>query len=284
MFKKVNIKLIETVIKFFFNIIFFLEKNIRRVRKVNFDYFSHEYRFYNKNCNLILFGKDRFVSRETYLNGPADYHLFLRAKKILNKKIKFLIDVGANIGTFCIPAVKYGHIQKCIAIEPVAKINNILKVNIALNDLNERVKTYNYVISDKIKLNVSLKLNKQNYGDNKFKISKKKSDFKLKKLDSFLNHFPSKYLLIKIDIQGFEDKALNGSNKIISKKIPLLIEFDYKFIKSPLYFKIIKLLKKNYNFFSILDYDNPKREKIKNIDMIFKNLTKEKSHFNCILF
>lgn len=284
MLKKIYITIIESILKIFFHIIFFLNNNIRRVRKVNFDYFSDKYRLFNKKYTLILFGKDKFISRETYLRGPSDYHLFLRAKKILNRKIKSLIDVGANIGTFCIPAVKDGHIHKCIAIEPVTKINNILNINITLNHLNDRIKTYSYVISDNTKLNVALSLNKKNYGDNKFKISNKKKGYKLKKLDSFLQSFPSKDLLIKIDVQGFEDRVLNGSRKIISKKIPLLIEFDYKFFKSSLYFKLIKLIRNNYNFFSVLDYQNFKKENILHIEKIFKDLTKKKSHINCLIF
>ena len=70
-----------------FLIIKFLQKiqlSVRRVRKVKFDMFSENYKFYNNNYYFILFGKDKYVSRNTYVNGPHDFRLLQKSIKVLN--------------------------------------------------------------------------------------------------------------------------------------------------------------------------------------------------------
>ena len=133
-------KIINLCIYLIVNLLLKIYSSIRRVRKVKFDYFPEEYKFYNKNYYFILFGKDKYVSRNTFVNGPHDFDLLKQSIKILNKKIFFLIDVGANVGTFCIPPVKDKIIKECIAVEPVKKICDILKINIYINNLKIKLK------------------------------------------------------------------------------------------------------------------------------------------------
>ena len=130
MIKKIYIKLINILVINVIKILIFLKKKIRRIRKIEFEYFSKKYTLYSDKYFFILFGKDKYVSRETFVNGPNDYHLFKKSKIILNRKIKYLIDVGANIGTFCIPPIKDGMVDECIAIEPVKRAYHILNTNI----------------------------------------------------------------------------------------------------------------------------------------------------------
>ena len=285
MIKKIYIKIINILLIINIKLLIFIKNKVRRIRKIEFEYFSDKYRLYTKKYFFIIFGKDKYISKETYVNGPHDYQLFKKSKTLLNKKIKYLIDVGANIGTFCIPPTKDRLIEKCIAIEPVEKINDILKINIILNELNDKIKTYKYVISDKKNENLSLTLNKNNYGDNKFKISKnRKKNFPIVKLDFFINYFDLNQLLIKIDVQGFENKVLMSATKFLNKSVPLIIEFDHNFIKQENSYKIIRLIKNKYNFFSLLDKKNIEKEKIENFDKIFYKIQKNKNQLNCLIY
>jgi FkbM family methyltransferase len=286
MIKKIYINFINILVINIIKILVYSKNKIRRIRKIEFEYFSDKYRLYYNKYFFIIFGKDKFISRETYVNGPHDYHLFKKVKFLLNKKINYLIDVGANIGTFCIPPIKDGLIEKCIAIEPVKKIFNILNVNIILNEVEKKIITYDYVISDNKNENLSLSLNKNNYGDNKFQVSlkKNKNQFKIIKLDYFIKQFNCKELLIKIDVQGFEDKVLISGSKFFFKKVPLIIEFDRSFFKKKHFKKIFKLFKNNYNYFSILDEKYPKQDNIKNFVKIFNNTNKKIKHINCLIF
>lgn len=257
---------------------------IRRFRKIEFDHFSKKYRLYDRNFFFILFGKDRFVSRNTYVNGPHDSYFLSRSINLTKKKIHYLIDVGANIGTFCIPSVLHNKIKKCIAIEPVKKINKILKVNISLNDLENKIKVFDCVISDKNKQKLSLIENKFNYGDNRFKITQKKQTiFKTKRLDAFINYFDVTKLIIKIDVQGFEDRVLIGSQNFIKRKVPLIIEFNSNFKKSTYFQKIINLLENNYSKFFYFQNIMSKPNDIRKLKNKLKELNKINKEINCLI-
>ena len=278
-------KILDSIIFFIINFLSILQSSVRRIRKVKFDSYPENYKFYNKKYYFVLFGKDKYVSRNTFVNGPHDYQLLKDAIKILNKKIFFLIDVGANIGTFCIPPVKDKVIKKCVAIEPVYNVNKILNTNIFLNNLNKKIQVFDNIISDKKSQKLSLLTNKNNYGDNKFFVNKKlskKSNSIL--LDSFINFFDTKKLIIKIDVQGFEDRVLIGAKKFIKSKVPLLIEFNKNFIKSNYFNEIVLLLRKNYKYIYILDNKKNFKFKIEKFNKdFFKNYSK-KSDLNCFIF
>ena len=278
-------KILNSIIFFMISFLSILQSSVRRIRKVKFDSYPENYKFYNKKYYFILFGKDKYVSRNTFVNGPHDFQLLKKAIKILNRKIYFLIDVGANIGTFCIPAVKDKIIKKCIAIEPVYKINKILNTNILLNDLNQEIQVFDNIISNKKSQKLSLLTNKNNYGDNKFFISKKlnKKSNSIQ-LDSFINFFDTKKLIIKIDVQGFEDRVLIGAKKFIKSKVPLLIEFNQNFIRSNYFNKIVLLLKKNYKYVCILDDQKNLKVEIKNLNKEFFKDYSKKSDLNCFIF
>jgi FkbM family methyltransferase len=270
----------------FLKLISFYKKllKIRRFRKVEFDYFSKKYRLYNKNYFFILFGKDKFVSRNTFVNGPHDSYFLDSSINLTKKQIHYLIDVGANIGTFCIPGVLNNKIKECIAIEPVNRINKILKINISLNDLENKIKVFDYVISDKSKQKLNLIENKFNYGDNRFQITQKKQKiFNSRKLDTFINYFDTKKLIIKIDVQGFEDRVLIGSQKFIKKKVPLIIEFNSSFKRSKYFQKIINLLEDNYSSFFYLENISSRFNDIKILKNKLNNLNKSNTEINCLI-
>jgi len=278
-------KVSNFIIFFIINILLKIRSLFRRIRKVEFDFYSEDFKLYKNKYYFILFGKDKYVSRNTFVNGPHDFILLKKSIKILNKKISFLIDVGANVGTFCIPAVKDKIIKECIAIEPVKKIFKVLNINIYLNNLQNKIQTFDNVISNKKFEKLSLKINKDNYGDNRFFLGKKKKiQTNSIKLDNFINYFNKKKLIIKIDVQGFEDKVLMGSEKFIKSKVPLLVEFDQNFKKSKYFFKIINLFESNYRHVFFLDDGTDKKETIKVLKKKFFEKERKFLDFNCLIF
>ena len=278
-------KVSNFIIFFIINILLKIWSLFRRIRKVEFDFYSEDFKLYKNKYYFILFGKDKYVSRNTFVNGPHDFIFLKKSIKILNKKISYLIDVGANVGTFCIPAVKDKIIKECIAIEPVKKIFKVLNINIYLNNLQNKIQTFDNVMSNKKFEKLSLKINKNNYGDNRFLLGKKKKiQTNSIKLDYFVNYFNKKKLIIKIDVQGFEDKVLMGSEKFIKSKVPLLVEFDQNFKKSKYFFKIINLLESNYKNVFFLDNGTDKKETIKVLKKKFFEKERKFLDFNCLIF
>jgi len=75
-----------------------------------------------------------------------------------------------------------------------------------------------------------------------------------------------------------------SATKFLNKSVPLIIEFDNNFIKQENSYKIIRLIKNKYSFFSLLDKKNIKKEKIENFDKIFYKIQKNKTHLNCLIY
>lgn len=56
-----------------------------------------------------------------------------------------VVDIGANIGTTSLAAVEFGA-DRVIALEPELRNFRLLRANVALNGLEERVTTFNVAI------------------------------------------------------------------------------------------------------------------------------------------
>ena len=91
MIKKIYLNLINILIIYFIKLLIILKNKIRRIRKVQFEYFSKKYNLYTNKYFFIIFGKDKFISRETYINGPHDYYLFKKSKLLIKKKLNTLL-------------------------------------------------------------------------------------------------------------------------------------------------------------------------------------------------
>ena len=99
------LKLLLKIIKIIFN--FFENK---KIRKAIFDTSEPNTILFSRgvNENFILQSNDQVIGRTVYATKkPFDFDKLTKVLKILNlKKNELLIDVGANIGTICIPAIK----------------------------------------------------------------------------------------------------------------------------------------------------------------------------------
>jgi FkbM family methyltransferase len=139
---------------------------------------------------------------------------------------------------------------KVIAFEPVLTTFNKLKMNIKINNLEKRIKTYNVGLSNSNGLKKMITQKKNGYiqsGGFSFNIPNKKIDnnhivqyYKSIKGDKILE-LQKKKVVLKIDVEGYENKVLLGMKNLLKKnKIFLQIEiFDNNFKK------VNKLLEKN---------------------------------------
>jgi len=268
----------------------FLISNSRHARKIIFDKFSKsgEYIMYSNKYNFVLFSKDYMISRSTYVDGPYDSFILKKAIKLLPKEFirETLIDVGANIGTVSIPAIKDGLFEKSIAFEPNPKIYNILKINIFLNHLNKKIIPLDFCLSSKNYDNLSFKMSNTNYGDTRFNKDNKNNSFptnKVKKLDSFLKLVNPLKTLIKIDVQGFEPEVLLGSKFFLTFKPPLILELDPIIINKDNFMKMLDLIKKNYTNFFDLNEINSKRNNVIYLENLFFRLKKSKKLSNILI-
>ncbi len=221
----------------------------------------------NKNGErFIIFSNDNIISKDIFLRDEFDLIKLEKTLDFLNKKKKIenFFDIGANIGTICIPATKRQLVKSCKAVEPENRNFELLKTNITLNNLENKITPYNYALSNKNDQIVKMELAKNNSGDHRVKEevkfnlrgeeNRKLIDIKTKTFDSLFPNVNKENDLVWIDTQGHEAKILEGSKNVIKNKIPIVIEFwPYGLKRSGDWERIFQIIK---NFKYYVDLSN----------------------------
>ncbi len=169
------------------------------------------------------------TTRYSILTGRlCEYSLSILIKnKIKNGMIVF--DIGANIGGTSLLFSKlvgsHGHVY---AFEPDPTLCSVLKKNIELNNLHN-VSIFQTAISDKIGMSF-FSINPEQDGDNRLESQKIRIDsieVKTISIDKFCKDHDILPDFIKIDIQGYEPKAIQGMFNVLHNQtnIELLTEF-----------------------------------------------------------
>ena len=279
-----------SVFKFFLKIISknqYLKKTAKyayhKIYKLKGNFFYYE----EKNLSFLLH-RNETISNSIFLDDEFEFSKFIKSLKFIKNNNRTLIDVGANIGSITIPALKKNFFTNAIAFEPNPESFKLLKVNILINNLENKVKLYDVALTNKrtIKtLKSDLKLNR---GDNRLINGKKigKNFFRVKTdmLDNFTKKFNKKNSLIKVDVQGEESIILFASKKTLSKKIPIIIEFEPLNLKKNWKKYFIYIFKYYKYFYDLKDNNSAKKmNTLNNLNLLYQKYLNEKS-FTDILF
>lgn len=195
-----------------------------------------------------------------YINifGIYEFNELSLAKKFILQNVQkpnLALDLGANIGNHTVNLFS-DLFNEVHCYEPNEKIYNLLKIN--CNELSN-VKLKNFGISDvnetavlehfhtnlgasrvSEKTSINLDIDKKNF-----------SKIELKKLDDIYKNESKKIDLIKLDIEGYELKALKGGERIIKEHLPIII-FEENNINKEGGSKVINYLKDlNYEFYTL---------------------------------
>ena len=141
-------------------------------------------------------------------------------RKVLSKEM-VVIDVGANLGYYTLISSK--NCKKVFAFEPELENSNLLKKNLKYNKCNN-VEVCEFALGDKNQL-ANLYIDPYNKGKHSFLKGSLRSKVttKVSKLDSVLSSTGVKKVsIIKIDIEGWEAKAMIGMKQTIKNHKPLL--------------------------------------------------------------
>ena len=136
------------------------------------------------------------------------------------------LDIGANIGYYSLMAAKFGA-KKIIGIEPNSIVLERFKENIKFNKFDKQIKTFQVGVGEKREIK-ELCLSHVDMGSSSIVNTNLNSDkvkIKILPLSELLKKEEiSKVDVLKIDIEGFEDKALFPYFKTLNKKFyPRLI-------------------------------------------------------------
>ncbi|OEY93524.1 hypothetical protein BJD20_05020 [Acinetobacter proteolyticus] len=239
--------------------------------------------------------KDKHIGRSVFIRGHFDFDKFEKTMDILKEhefKFHTLIDIGANIGTICIPAINRNFFHKAIAIEPEPLNYRLLSINILLNKLGDRIQSYNLALSDKAGDSVDFGLSIDNYGDHRVKRSENQDENRevikvyTETLTTYIKDLETDQTLIWMDTQGYETFILKGAKEIIENNAPkLVLEFDPKhFLMTDSYNEFKEILKNSsYKYIYDIETKIKYNFSISIIDDLFK-LYQSKEKFTDLLF
>lgn len=221
-------------IRFFESILIFFIKLapgarfLRKFAPQNTEYSINEIRICKRNgLKYKLFLNDY---QQWLIYFDCDYDSSFDVLKHVQKG-DTIIDVGGNIGqTAMMLSKKVGESGKVISFEPFPDTFKLFHDNLNLNPEIKNIVNVNYGLGENDLTVGMVKECDTNSGGNR--ISHEESDVdnsvKITTLDTYLLRNPeAKINLIKIDVEGYEMKVLNGAKNLLSKFKPhLYIEID----------------------------------------------------------
>ena len=145
-------------------------------------------------------------------------------------KIDVCIDVGSNKGQFALLLRKYFSKAKIYSFEPQL---NLIKIQ---KKILNNTKFFNLSLGDKSKKSI-LNITRRKDSSSLLEPIKKKRGIykientiptKIEKLDNIIKLYKKKINLLKIDVQGYEYKVLQGSKNNLKKINFIIIELSSK--------------------------------------------------------
>lgn len=160
---------------------------------------------------------------------------------------KNVVDVGANIGNHSIFFSKVSKAKAVYCFEPFKKVFNILKKNIEINNLGEKVKAFNLAAGDISGKAIIDIVDDSNLGMSKV-CQAPNGDIDVVMLDEVLLPIVDAVDIMKIDVEGMGLAVLHGSIQIIKfykpdiyieaetdtdyqKILEFLSQYDYRPVK-----------------------------------------------------
>jgi FkbM family methyltransferase len=172
---------------------------------------------------MVLDLKDEGISRELVLTGVHEANSTAEIKKEL-KEGMMIVEVGANIGYYTlIEARKIGPTGHIIAFEPSPRNMHLLRTNIALNKVDERIEIIQKGIGARSGRSTFYLTNKGNTSSfikrddqNGITISQA-VDVDIISLDDFFAARPPRKIdLVRMDVEGYELEVIEGMRKLMA--------------------------------------------------------------------
>jgi FkbM family methyltransferase len=162
--------------------------------------------FCRKNTNDFQFANYRYEwgVKKFMLEHKNEYNVF--------------IDGGACIGEYCILLTKLG--VRCIAFEPVIANYDVLKKNLELNKITDKVLAFPYGLGDR-EMEAPFHFNPVNTGASHIILDGKPADcfVGIRTLDSLIPMLGLKQsdrIMVKLDVECMEPEAIRGAAGFIN--------------------------------------------------------------------
>ena len=199
-----------------------------------------------RHGRLVFSSRDAAIGRRLYSHGEFEYATIEKAVTLARTEAParvaapWLVDVGANLGTVCIPLVRDREFARALAFEPEPRNYRYLVENVRANGLGGAITTVNAGLSS-VNATMRLELAFDNFGDHRIRVSVPTSshpecreadraviDVPVYRLDDALaarGIAPAEVGLLWIDVQGHEHHVLEGAGSLLASGVPVVAEF-----------------------------------------------------------
>jgi FkbM family methyltransferase len=187
----------------------------------------------------VLNSRDDMICRSVFVYGEFDLAKLEQVMSLLRRRlgverVDTIIDVGANIGTICIPAVARGYADRAVAVEPHPVNCRILRTNVALNGLHDRITVFECACGADREGTLEILRPGDNWGDVRVATESEtrglpESQRRLvasRRVDDLAGAAASGLTVLWIDTQGFEASVLQGACGLLTRRVPVVVEFD----------------------------------------------------------
>lgn len=201
------------------------------LRRAVYDAMPVPYLVTGRPEHFVVATADKVIGRELFLHGEFDFAKLQTALAIIEReglpRPKHLIDVAANIGTIVIPALARGLMQSATAVEPHPNNLRLLRTNLALNGLSERVRVLAQAVGAESHASLFLTESSTNSGNHS--IGRTGLPVDSTRLDDV--DCPHDGALLWMDIEGYEGHALRGASNLLAAGIPLVCEYNTGYLE-----------------------------------------------------
>jgi FkbM family methyltransferase len=191
-------------------------------------------------------------STDTKQFEPSEANKFIWLSRL---NINTIVDIGAHEGEFAMNAYQILPKASIISFEPLHEtfrqlninmraVPNFKAFNCALGDRNSTTEMHRNEFTPSSSLLRMVDLHREAFP---FTRNETTEIVEVKRLDDVLQgSCLQDYILIKIDVQGYEDKVILGGEKVFSRAKLLVVETSFQSLyeKQPLFDEIYSMLSK----------------------------------------
>ena len=189
--------------------------------------------------HVLSFSPADYIGRKVFRKGHferdhVDRLLSVLRERGLLRKGTALLELGGNIGTQTCYFALSGAFDRIVSVEPDPRNFRLLAINIADNGLQERVTAVNCAAGDR-EGQLDFYLNHKNHGKSsalRQSSTDEKISVPVRPVSDILLRAgidPADIGLIWMDIEGYEPVACRSMNVLMSRKVPLYMEFTPAF-------------------------------------------------------
>ena len=169
------------------------------------------------------------IGRILFWAGPPYWEFeSTRIFSTLCRHSNLVLDIGANTGIYTLLALSANPDSQVVAFEPVPELRKYLMNNLEANGYSDRCVIQNCAVSDtegRTKFHVPdlpLPTTSSLHSDGFRGIAGQLIDVDVKTVDNVIAEDQT-IDLVKLDIEGFEDRALKGMTRILGRDKPIIM-------------------------------------------------------------